>query len=165
MQVEDVSYSSQGNLISGKIKNTNFSLNSNWKLNQKILISEIDKNKEYFKVNKIQNLHQINIEHLGIKVDVSIFPSHHKNYYEYMPKKSNEDLSRKLISPMPGLVKTIQLEKNQKVKLGDQLIIIEAMKMENILRSEKDCVIDKVLVKEGDSVSTDQELILFKNQK
>ena len=165
MQVEDVSYSSQGNLISGKIKNTNFSLNSNWKLNQKILISEIDKNKEYFKVNKIQNLHQINIEHLGIKVDVSIFPSHHKNYYEYMPKKSNEDLSRKLISPMPGLVKTIQLKNNQKVKLGDQLIVIEAMKMENILRSEKDCVIDKILVEEGDSVSTDQELILFKNQK
>ena len=80
-----------------------------------------------------------------------------------MPKQSNEDLSSKLISPMPGLVKTIQLEENQKIKSGDQLIIIEAMKMENILRSEKDCVVDKILVKEGDSVSTDQELILFKN--
>ncbi len=165
LKIEEISDYDHQKLILGKIKNTSFSLSSNWKLDQKILIAEIDKNKEYFKVNKIQNLHQINIEHLGIKVDVSIFPSYQKNYYEYMPKKSNEDLSRKLISPMPGLVKTIQLEENQKVKLGDQLIIIEAMKMENILRSEKDCVIDKVLVKEGDSVSTDQELILFKNQK
>jgi len=165
LKIEEISCSDQGNLISGKIKNTKFIFNSNWKLNQKILIAEIDKNKKYFKVNKIQNFHQVNIEHLGIKADVKIFPSHQKNYYEFMPKISNEDLSKKLISPMPGLVKTIQLEKNQKVKLGDQLIIIEAMKMENILRSEKDCFIDKVLVKEGDSVSTNQELILFKNQK
>ena len=163
LKIEKIKLSDQGNLISVKIKNDHFTLNSNWKFGQKLFVGEIDKKKEYFKVNKIQNLHKINIEYLGIKVDVSIFPRHHKDYYEYMPKQSNEDLSRKLISPMPGLVKIIQLEENQKIKSGDQLIIIEAMKMENILRSEKDCVVDKVLVKEGDSVTTDQELILFKN--
>ena len=163
LKIEKIKLSDQGNLISVKIKNDHFTLNSNWKFGQKLFVGEIDKKKEYFKVNKIQNLHKINIEYLGIKVDVSIFPRHHKDYYEYMPTQSNEDLSRKLISPMPGLVKTIQLEENQKIKSGDQLIIIEAMKMENILRSEKDCIVDKILVKEGDSVSTDQELILFKN--
>ena len=163
LKIEKIKPSDRGNLISVKINNNNFTLNSNWKFGQKLFVGEIDKKKEYFKVNKVQNLHKINIEHLGIKVDVSIFPRHHKDYYEYMPTQSNEDLSRKLISPMPGLVKTIQLEENQKIKSGDQLIIIEAMKMENILRSEKDCIVDKILVKEGDSVSTDQELILFKN--
>ena len=163
LKIEKIKLSDQGNLISVKIKNDHFTLNSNWKFGQKLFVGEIDKKKEYFKVNKIQNLHKINIEYLGIKVDVSIFPRHHKDYYEYMPTQSNEDLSRKLISPMPGLVKIIQLEENQKIKSGDQLIIIEAMKMENILRSEKDCIVDKILVKEGDSVSTDQELILFKN--
>ena len=163
IKIEQINYSDQRYLISVKIKNTNFTLSSNWKLDQKLLVAEIDDKKEYFKINKILNLHKINIEYLGIKVDVSIFPSNQENYYKYMPKQPNEDLSRKLISPMPGLVKTIQLEKNQMVKSGDQLIIIEAMKMENILRSEKDCVVDKVLVKEGDSVSTDEELILFKN--
>ena len=95
-------------------------------------------------------------------MDVSIFSSNQKIYYDYMPKQSNEDLSRKLISPMPGLVKVVSVSDNQKIKSGDQLIIIEAMKMENILRSEKDCIAEKVLVKEGDSVSTDEELILFK---
>ena len=163
IKIRKINYSDQRYLISVKIKNTNFTLSSNWKLDQKLLVAEIDDKKEYFKINKILNLHKINIEHLGIKVDVSIFPSNQENYYKYMPKQPNEDLSRKLISPMPGLVKTIQLEKNQMVKSGDQLIIIEAMKMENILRSEKDCVVEKVLVKEGDSVSTDEELILFKN--
>ena len=100
---------------------------------------------------------------MGIKVDVSIFPRTHKDYYEHMPKRSAEDLSKKLISPMPGLVKVVQVNNDQKVKAGDQLIIIEAMKMENILKSEKDCIIDKILVNEGDSVRTEEELILFKN--
>ena len=78
-----------------------------------------------------------------------------------MPKIKLEDLSKKLISPMPGLIKSIDVSEGQKVKSGDQLLIIEAMKMENILKSEKDCVIDKVLIKQGDSVGADEELILF----
>tara|TARA_B100000401_G_C52808662_1_gene722434 strand:+ start:21 stop:2015 length:1995 start_codon:yes stop_codon:yes gene_type:complete len=145
-----------------KINNFNFSLVSDWRLNHKLLAAKINDKKEYFKINKILNLNKINIEHLGIKLDVSIFSSTQKIYYDYMPKQSNEDLSRMLISPMPGLVKTVSVVDSQKIKSGEQLIIIEAMKMENILRSEKDCIIDKVLVKEGDNVSTDQELILFK---
>ncbi len=145
-----------------KINNFNFSLFSDWRLNHKLLTAKINDKKEYFKINKILNLNKINIEHLGIKLDVSIFSSTQKIYYDYMPKQSNEDLSRMLISPMPGLVKTVSVVDSQKIKSGEQLIIIEAMKMENILRSEKDCIIDKVLVKEGDNVSTDQELILFK---
>ncbi len=163
IQVVEINYSNQEYLISVKINNSIITLKSNWKLSKKILIAEINDIREYFKINKIFNLHKINIEHLGIKLDVDIFPSNQKNYYEYMPKQSDEDLSRRLISPMPGLVKNIQVEENQKIKSGDQLIIIEAMKMENILRSEKDCVIDKILIKEGDSVSTDEELVLFKN--
>ncbi len=145
-----------------KINNFNFSLVSDWRLNHKLLAAKINDKKEYFKINKILNLNKINIEHLGIKIDVSIFSSNQKIYYDYMPKQSNEDLSRMLISPMPGLVKAVSVLDSQKIKSGEQLIIIEAMKMENILRSEKDCIIDKVLVKEGDNVSTDQELILFK---
>jgi propionyl-CoA carboxylase alpha chain len=80
-----------------------------------------------------------------------------------MPKDVKEDLSKKLISPMPGLIKSVDVIEGQKVKNADQLLIIEAMKMENILKSEKDCVIEKILVKVGDSVSADEELILFKN--
>ena len=64
---------------------------------------------------------------------------------------------------MPGLIKTINVKEGQKVKNGDQILIIEAMKMENILKSEKDCTVERILVKHGDSVSTDEELIIFKN--
>ena len=163
VRIEKIDFSNQNFFISLKINNSNFILSSNWRLNQKLLVVEINDKREYFKISKILNLHKINIEHLEIKVDASIFPRTHKDYYEHMPKRSAEDLSKKLISPMPGLVKVVQVNNDQKVKAGDQLIIIEAMKMENILKSEKDCIIDKILVNEGDSVRTEEELILFKN--
>ena len=78
-----------------------------------------------------------------------------------MPEPKYEDLSKMLISPMPGLIKNISVEKGQKIKKGEQIVIIEAMKMENILKSEKDCLIKEILVKEGDSVSADEILINF----
>ena len=78
-----------------------------------------------------------------------------------MPEPKFEDLSKMLISPMPGLIKNISVEQVQKIKKGEQIVIIEAMKMENILKSEKDCLIKEILVKEGDSVSADEILINF----
>jgi propionyl-CoA carboxylase alpha chain len=79
-----------------------------------------------------------------------------------MPEIKLEDLSKKLISPMPGLIKSINIKKGQLIKQGEELVIIEAMKMENILKSEKDCLVEDVLIKEGSSVSTDEVLITFK---
>jgi propionyl-CoA carboxylase alpha chain len=63
---------------------------------------------------------------------------------------------------MPGLIKSISIKKGQLIKQGEELVIIEAMKMENILKSEKDCLVEDVLIKEGSSVSTDEVLITFK---
>ena len=79
-----------------------------------------------------------------------------------MPEIKVEDLSKKLISPMPGLIKSINVKKGQSIKKGEQLVVIEAMKMENILKSEKDCIVDEVLIKNGASVSTDEILISFR---
>ena len=78
-----------------------------------------------------------------------------------MPEPKVEDLSKMLISPMPGLIKDISVKEGQKIKKGEQIVIIEAMKMENILKSEKDCLVREILVKEGDSVSADEVLINF----
>ena len=63
---------------------------------------------------------------------------------------------------MPGLIKSINIKKGQLIKQGEELVIIEAMKMENILKSEKDCLVEDILIKEGSSVSTDEVLITFK---
>ena len=162
LKIEEIIKKNEKFLISAKIKNSMTVLESNWRLNEKLIISKIDDNTKYFKINKIINLHKINISHLDSTLDVNILLKSQKAYYDYMPKQIDEDLSKKLLSPMPGLVKSVLVSDNQKVKAGDQLIIIEAMKMENTLKSEKDCIIDKVLVKTDDSVVTDEELLLFK---
>jgi propionyl-CoA carboxylase alpha chain len=70
-------------------------------------------------------------------------------------------LSKTLISPMPGQVVKICVSENQKVNLGEDLIILDAMKMENILKADKDIIVKKINVKAGDTVSMDQELITF----
>lgn len=65
-------------------------------------------------------------------------------------------------APMPGLVLKVLVEENTAVKKGDNLLILEAMKMENILKSSTDGIIKKVLVKQGDKVEKNQILVQFK---
>ena len=62
---------------------------------------------------------------------------------------------------MPGQVVKVCVSENQKVNLGEDLIIIDAMKMENILKADKDIIVKIINVKAGDTVSVDQELITF----
>ena len=68
---------------------------------------------------------------------------------------------KSLISPMPGRIVKIFVSKGDHVSQEDDLIIIDAMKMENVLKAEKDAKILKINVKEGDTVFVDQELINF----
>ena len=65
-------------------------------------------------------------------------------------------------APMPGLVLGVKVAEGDEIKKGDNLLILEAMKMENILKSSTDGVIKKVLVKQGDKVEKNQILIQFK---
>ena len=63
---------------------------------------------------------------------------------------------------MPGLLTSILVKKDQKVQEGESLVVIEAMKMENIIKAEKDLVVKEIFAKEGDSLLVDQSIIEFK---
>ncbi|WP_293306508.1 acetyl-CoA carboxylase biotin carboxyl carrier protein subunit [Pedobacter sp. UBA5917] len=65
-------------------------------------------------------------------------------------------------APMPGLVLKVLVEENAEVKKGDNLLILEAMKMENIIKSSTDGIVKKILVKQGDKVEKNQILVQFK---
>jgi propionyl-CoA carboxylase alpha chain len=80
-----------------------------------------------------------------------------------MPVKAAPDMSRFLLSPMPGLLTHIAVEPGQEVKAGEVLAKIEAMKMENVLRAERDCVIDTLVAKAGESLSVDQAIMTFQH--
>ena len=78
-----------------------------------------------------------------------------------MPEKLPPDMSRFLLSPMPGLLLNVSVEKGEPVKAGQALAIVEAMKMENVLRAERDGTVADVLAAEGDSLAVDQAILEF----
>ncbi|MFC0634194.1 acetyl-CoA carboxylase biotin carboxylase subunit [Brevundimonas balnearis] len=81
--------------------------------------------------------------------------------YARLPEKAAADTSKLIQSPMPGLVVSIPVKPGQEVKSGEAVAIIEAMKMQNILRAERDGVVKTVGAKDGDSVAADDVLVEF----
>jgi propionyl-CoA carboxylase alpha chain len=82
--------------------------------------------------------------------------------FALMPVKQAPDLSRLLLSPMPGLLVRVAVTEGQEVKAGEELAVIEAMKMENVLRAERDATVGALKAKAGDSVAVDQVILEFR---
>jgi propionyl-CoA carboxylase alpha chain len=78
-----------------------------------------------------------------------------------MPEKAPPDTSKLLLCPMPGQVKAIHVAVGQEVKTGEALCVVEAMKMENILRAEREAVVKAVKAKPGDSLAVDAVIMEF----
>jgi len=78
-----------------------------------------------------------------------------------MPVKVPPDMSRFLLSPMPGLLVSVAVKEGQLVKAGEELAVVEAMKMENVLRAERDGEVTKVAATAGQSLSVDQVILEF----
>ena len=85
----------------------------------------------------------------------------HSELNALMLKKEGKDTSKFLMSPMPGLLVSVMVKEGQKVQAGEPLAIVEAMKMENILKAEKDVTIKEIFSKVGDSLIVDQNIIEF----
>src|ERR1700744_4207218 len=78
---------------------------------------------------------------------------------ERIPAKKPADLSQYLVSPMPGLLVSLAVSEGQEVKAGEELAVIEAIKMENVLRAERDGTIKKRCAKPGDGLAVDQTIL------
>jgi len=100
--------------------------------------------------------------HWGTQIDALVLNAHAAEMQKLMPHKALPDTSKFLLSPMPGLLTEIAVAAGQEVKAGEILAKIEAMKMENVLKAERDCVVDKLLAKPGESLAVDQAIIGFK---
>jgi propionyl-CoA carboxylase alpha chain len=78
-----------------------------------------------------------------------------------MPFKAPPDMSKFVLSPMPGLLADVAVAVGQKVQAGERVAVIEAMKMENVLFATADGVVAKVLAVKGESLSVDQPIVEF----
>ena len=99
--------------------------------------------------------------HNGTQVDAKVVSPLAAQMHTLMPFKAPPDLSRFLLSPMPGLLVDVTVKPGQKVLAGEKLAVIEAMKMENILLATQDAVVAEVKAVKGESLAVDQIIIRF----
>ena len=97
----------------------------------------------------------------GISVPVKVLPPRVAELLVAMPPKPEAGLSRSLLAPMPGLLISVMVKEGQDVKAGEELAVVEAMKMENVLRAERDAKVAKIRAKAGDSLAVDQVILEF----
>ena len=97
----------------------------------------------------------------GFAVDVHVYTKREAELARLMPQKSIADSSKKLLCPMPGLIVSLAVTAGQDVKAGDTLAVIEAMKMQNVLRAERDATIKIINAKAGDSLGVDAVIMEF----
>ncbi len=103
----------------------------------------------------------LRIIHNGTQMDVLVLSNLGADLYKLMPYKAPPDLSKFLLSPMPGLLVDVAVQPGQKVQAGEKLAVIEAMKMENILFATQDGVVSKVSAGKGDSLAVDDIILEF----
>ena len=101
------------------------------------------------------------LSHGGLRVQALVLTPQVAEYHTLMPVKTAPDLSKYLLSPMPGLLLQVMVEEGDQVEAGHALAVIEAMKMENVLRAERSGKIAKVLANSGASLAVDQPIIEF----
>jgi len=103
----------------------------------------------------------LRIAHNGTQVEALVLSPRGAELYQLMPYKAPPDLSKFLLSPMPGLLVQVAVEPGQKVQAGERLAVIEAMKMENVLFATQDGVVSQVVAGKGESLSVDQVILEF----
>ena len=103
----------------------------------------------------------LRVQHSGTRIDALVVSPRMAALHRLMPFKSPPDMSRFVLSPMPGLLAQVVVVPGQKVQAGERVAVIEAMKMENVLFAQADGVVSKVLAAQGESLSVDQPIVEF----
>ncbi|CAM8662267.1 COG4770 Acetyl/propionyl-CoA carboxylase, alpha subunit [Comamonadaceae bacterium] len=103
----------------------------------------------------------LRVQHNGTRIDALVMSPRMAELHTLMPHKAPPDMSRYVLSPMPGLLVDVAVVPGQKVQAGERVAVIEAMKMENVLFAAADGVVGKVLAAKGESLSVDQAIVEF----
>jgi propionyl-CoA carboxylase alpha chain len=103
----------------------------------------------------------LQIQHNGTRIQALVVSPRMAELHQMMPFKSPPDMSRFVLSPMPGLLVNVAVTPGQKVQAGERVAVIEAMKMENILFAAHDGVVKKVMALQGESLTVDQVIVEF----
>jgi propionyl-CoA carboxylase alpha chain len=137
-----------------------FAVLSDWKLGDPLFAGTLNGRRVHVQLERLGMKYRM--VHGGVEAVVLVLTEHAARAQALMPLKAPPDLSKLLLAPMPGLLTEIAVAPGQEVKAGEKLAVIEAMKMENVLRAESDVVVKELLAKAGDSLAVDQPIIAFR---
>jgi propionyl-CoA carboxylase alpha chain len=101
------------------------------------------------------------VQHNGTRMETMVVSRRMAELHQLMPFKAAADMSKYVLSPMPGLLVDVAVQVGQKVQAGERVAVIEAMKMENVLFAAADGVVSKVLASKGESLVVDQPIVEF----
>jgi len=132
---------------------------SNWVPGMPVWAGMIDGTPVAVHVRMIPN--GFELAYRGVEAKTFVYTEREARYARLMPVKMLSDSGKAVRCPMPGLVVSIAVAEGQEVKAGETLAVVEAMKMENILRAERDGTIKTIRVKQGDSIAVDAVMMEF----
>ncbi|NND53446.1 MAG: acetyl/propionyl/methylcrotonyl-CoA carboxylase subunit alpha [Gammaproteobacteria bacterium] len=132
---------------------------SDWSAGDPLVNATINGQKVTFQQDKFRS--SIRLFRRGAQVDLMVCTPRAAELNRHMLEKIPPDLSKFLLSPMPGLLVKLVVKPGDEVKAGEELAVVEAMKMENSLRAQDDVVIAKVMADQGQSLVVDQPILEF----
>jgi len=132
---------------------------SNWAPGVPVWQGTIDGHYVAMQVRAIPN--GIRLAHQGFEVPVNVFTESEAAAARLMPVTSAADTGKKLLCPMPGLVVSIAVAEGQEIKAGETLAVVEAMKMQNVLRAERDGTVKKIHAAAGATLAVDALILEF----
>jgi propionyl-CoA carboxylase alpha chain len=138
-------------------KTSGSKLHSDWKPGDVIWSGTIDGRPVAVQVRTIPN--GFALSYRGVESRAYVYTEREASYARLMPPKKISDTGKRVLCPMPGLVVSIAVKEGEEVKAGEPVAVIEAMKMENVLRAEIDGTVKKINAKPGDSLAVDAVIL------
>ena len=136
-----------------------YAVKTDWLFCQKLFHGTIGEQRFCFQVARDGICYELT--HRGRRTRATVLTPRAAKLFKIMPRKTEPDLSRYLIAPMPGLLVKLSAVVGQQVKAGEELAVIEAMKMENVLCAPADGTIAKIIACQGASLSVDEIILEF----
>ena len=146
-----------------RVADTNYEIRSRSRLNDIVITGTVNGKGFTAQIERgtPKNPLALRVQHNGTRIDALVVSPRMAQLHQLMPFKSPPDMSRFVLSPMPGLLSQVLVEPGQKVQAGERVAVIEAMKMENVLFAAADGVVKKVVASQGESLTVDQMIVEF----
>jgi propionyl-CoA carboxylase alpha chain len=141
------------------VQGKTYDIETDWNPGQIIYSAKVNGQTISAQVERTNMFYRIQFD--GVRVDCMVLTEKGAEMQKLMPFKEPPDMSKFLLSPMPGLLVDVAVTVGQKVEAGQRLAAIEAMKMENVLLATQDGVVAEVMAAKGESLAVDQQILRF----